>query len=65
MGGSDCAVLDGAGLPFRPSALLHTGVMRQHLLTAEGPEGTWRPSGLINFEPAMRGCSPPKAIAGS
>ena len=29
--------------------------MRSHLLTAEGPEGTWRLSGLIDFEPAMLG----------
>jgi hygromycin-B 7''-O-kinase len=29
--------------------------MCQHLLTAEGPEGTWRLSGLIDFEPAMPG----------
>jgi hypothetical protein len=26
-----------------------------HVLTAEGPEGTWRLSGLIDFEPAMHG----------
>jgi hypothetical protein len=35
--------------------LLHTEVMRQHVLTAEGPEGAWRLSGPINFEPAIRG----------
>jgi hygromycin-B 7''-O-kinase len=35
--------------------LLHTEVMREHLLTAEGPGGAWRLSGLIDFEPAMRG----------
>jgi hypothetical protein len=34
---------------------LHTEVMRQHLLTAEGPEGAWPLSGLIDFEPTMRG----------
>jgi hygromycin-B 7''-O-kinase len=34
---------------------LDTGVMRYHLLTAEGPERTWRLSGLIDFEPAMHG----------
>ena len=44
-----------SGLPFRPRARLRTGVMCQHLLTAEGPEGTWRLSGLIDFEPAMPG----------
>jgi hypothetical protein len=35
--------------------LLHTEVMRQHQLTAEGPEGAWPLSGLIDFEPTMRG----------
>jgi hygromycin-B 7''-O-kinase len=29
--------------------------MREHLLTAKGPGGAWRLSGLIDFEPAMRG----------
>ena len=43
------------GSPSRPRVLLHTEVMGQHLLTAEGPEGAWRLSGLIDFEPAMRG----------
>ena len=34
--------------------LLHTEIMREHLLVA--PEGTgWRLSGLFDFEPAMRG----------
>jgi hygromycin-B 7''-O-kinase len=47
--------LDGAELPSRPRVLLHTEVMRQYLLTAEGPEGAWRLSGPIDFEPAMRG----------
>jgi tRNA dimethylallyltransferase len=31
--------LDGVELPSRPPVLLHTEIMRQHLLTAEGPEG--------------------------
>jgi hypothetical protein len=54
--------------------LPHTEVMRQHLLTAEGPEGAWRLSGLIGFDPAIRaeyeyelvgvGCPSPK-LAGS
>ena len=44
-----------AGLPSRPRVRLHPGVMRYHLLTAEGPEGTWRLSGLIDFEPTMHG----------
>lgn len=35
--------------------LLHTEVIRQHLLAIEGPGGAWRLSGLIDFEPAMRG----------
>lgn len=43
------------GSPSRPPVLLHTEVMRQHLLTAEGPERASRLPGLINFEPAMRG----------
>jgi hypothetical protein len=51
--------LDGAALPSRPPVLLHDVVMRQHLLAAEGPQGAWRLSGLINFEPATRGCSSP------
>jgi len=34
--------------------LLHTEVMRQHLLV-ERREGAWRISGLIDFEPAMLG----------
>jgi hypothetical protein len=29
--------------------------MRQHLLVGEGPGGRWRLSGLVDFEPAMRG----------
>ena len=57
--------------------LLHTEVMRQHLLTAcrRRPGRTSRLSGLTGFEPTMRGereyafagvgCSSPKAITGS
>ena len=55
MGGSDSTVPRGVELPSRPPVLLHTEVMRQHLQAAEGPEGAWRLSGLIDFEPAMRG----------
>ena len=44
----------GAGLLSRPPVLLHTEVMRRHLLTADGPDGAWRLSGLTGFEPAMR-----------
>jgi len=58
-----------------PAAVLpHTEVTRQHLLTAGGPEGARRLSGLIGFDPAMRaeyeyelvgvGCPSPK-LAGS
>ncbi|HEY6312945.1 MAG TPA: aminoglycoside 3'-phosphotransferase/choline kinase family protein [Streptosporangiaceae bacterium] len=49
------AFLDAVALPSGTPVLLHTEVMRQHLLAAEGPAGTWRLSGLIDFEPAMRG----------
>jgi hygromycin-B 7''-O-kinase len=35
--------------------LLHTEVMREHLLVTEGSDGAWDLSGLIDFEPAMRG----------
>ena len=45
------AVALPAGLPV----LLHTEVMRGHLLVDRGPAGAWRVSGLIDFEPAMRG----------
>jgi hypothetical protein len=31
-----------------------TEVMRQHLLTAGGPEGAWRLSALTGFDPPMR-----------
>ena len=47
--------LDEVALPVRPPVLLHTEVMREHLLVNRGPGGTWRLSGLIDFEPAMRG----------
>ena len=47
--------LDAVALPSGPPVLLHTEVMRQHLLATEGPGGAWRLSGLIDFEPAMRG----------
>lgn len=35
--------------------LLHTEIMQQHLLADQGQDGAWRLSGLIDFEPAMRG----------
>jgi hygromycin-B 7''-O-kinase len=49
------AFLDAVALPSRPSVLLHTEIMRQHLLVGEGTEGAWQLTGLIDFEPAMRG----------
>lgn len=42
-------------LPSRPPVLLHTEVMREHLLVTRSRGGTWRLSGLVDFEPAMRG----------
>jgi hypothetical protein len=48
LSGSDSAVPrfpDGIGLLSRLPCCPHTEVMRQHLLTAEGPEGAWRLSG--------------------
>jgi hygromycin-B 7''-O-kinase len=47
--------LDAVALPSGVPVLLHTEVMREHLLVTEGPGGAWRLSGLIDFEPAMRG----------
>jgi hygromycin-B 7''-O-kinase len=47
--------LDEVGLPISAPVLLHTEVMREHLLVTEDPGGAWRLSGLIDFEPAMRG----------
>lgn len=46
--------LNGVELPSRPP-VLHTEVMRQHLLAVESAGGTWQLSGLIDFGPAMRG----------
>lgn len=47
--------VDEVPLTIRPLVLLHTEIMGQHLLAVEGPHGAWRLSGLIDFEPAMRG----------
>ena len=47
--------LDAVALPSTVPVLLHTEIMREHLLTAEDARGEWRVSGLIDFEPAMRG----------
>lgn len=41
-------------VPGEP-VLLHTEIMRQHLLVAQDAAGRWQMSGLIDFEPAMRG----------
>jgi hygromycin-B 7''-O-kinase len=49
------AFLGAVALSSGPPVLLHTEVMRQHLLASEGPGGEWQLSGLIDFEPAMRG----------
>jgi hygromycin-B 7''-O-kinase len=47
--------LDAVVLRSGTPVLLHTEVMREHLLVTEGPGGAWELSGLIDFEPAMRG----------
>lgn len=47
--------LDAVALPPGPPVLLHTEIMRQHLLVSHNDGGSWRLSGLIDFEPAMRG----------
>ncbi|MFC4069427.1 aminoglycoside phosphotransferase family protein [Actinoplanes subglobosus] len=44
-------------LTDRRRVLLHTEIMRDHLLVAPGSDGRWRFSGLIDFEPAMRGAA--------
>ena len=40
--------------PVRQPALLHTEIMRDHVLVTRTKQG-WSPSGLIDFEPAMVG----------
>lgn len=47
--------LDSVPLVPSPPALLHTEVMREHLLAARGAAGRWSLSGLFDFEPAMTG----------
>ena len=47
--------LDAVALRPGVPVLLHTEIMRQHLLAAQGQDGAWRLTGLIDFEPAMRG----------
>jgi hygromycin-B 7''-O-kinase len=50
------AFLDSVTFPDEEPVLLHTEVMRQHLLAQADP---WRLTGLIDFEPAMRGAREP------
>jgi hygromycin-B 7''-O-kinase len=51
------AFLQGVAFQTGPLVLLHTEVMRQHLLVTQTGDGGWRFSGLFDFEPAMRGAS--------
>ena len=44
----------GPARPTREQVLLHTEIMREHLLVEPAGSG-WRLSGLFDFEPAMRG----------
>lgn len=46
---------DEAAPPSGPPVLLHTEIMSEHLLVTQSPGGSWRLSGLLDFEPAMRG----------
>jgi hygromycin-B 7''-O-kinase len=49
--------LDGVSLGTPPSnSLLHTEIMREHLLVERGPRG-WRYTGLLDLEPAMVGAA--------
>lgn len=51
------AFLDGTPLDdSAPRVMLHTEVMREHLLVREGARG-WELSGLFDFEPAMSGAA--------
>jgi hygromycin-B 7''-O-kinase len=47
--------LDSVRLLPSPPVLLHTEVMREHLLAVAGPGAQWSLSGLYDFEPAMTG----------
>jgi hygromycin-B 7''-O-kinase len=49
------AYLDAVRLREGSPVLLHTEIMRQHLLVTRTHAGTWRLSGLFDFEPAMVG----------
>lgn len=46
---------DGHDIGQRRPALLHTEIMREHLLVERDTTGRWRLSGLLDFEPAMIG----------
>lgn len=47
--------LDEVVLATDPQVLLHTEIMPANLLAAPGADGRWSLTGLIDFEPAMRG----------
>jgi hygromycin-B 7''-O-kinase len=47
--------LDSVRLIPSPPVLLHTEIMREHLLAACDAAGQWSLSGLYDFEPAMAG----------
>jgi hygromycin-B 7''-O-kinase len=47
--------LDSIPIRDTQQALLHTEIMREHLLVSQDGAGAWQLSGLIDFEPAMRG----------
>jgi hygromycin-B 7''-O-kinase len=49
------AFLDSVRLDSSRPVLLHTEIMREHLLATAGPHGSWSLSGLYDFEPAMMG----------
>jgi hygromycin-B 7''-O-kinase len=51
----DSTPLRDTPLRDTPQALLHTEIMREHLLVSQDRGGAWQLSGLIDFEPAMRG----------
>lgn len=47
--------LDSAWPAPSPPALLHTEILREHVLADRGAGGRWSLSGLYDFEPAMMG----------
>jgi hygromycin-B 7''-O-kinase len=54
--------LDSVELPDSPLVLVHTEIMRQHLLVAQTDRG-WEFTGLFDFEPAMRGVAEYEFVA--